>query len=36
MTKFQSGTILTSQVVDCQVHAIEKAIGPLFVYPVTH
>ena len=28
MTKFQAGTILTSQVMDCQVHAIEKAIRP--------
>ena len=28
MTKFQAGTILTSQVMDCQVHAIGKAINP--------
>ena len=34
MTKFQAGTILTSQVMDCQVHAIGKAIRPL--YPVTY
>ena len=35
MTKFQDGTILTSQVMDCQVHAIGKAIRPLFADPVT-
>ena len=34
MTKFQAGTIRTSQVMDCQVHAIGKA-GPLFADPVT-
>ena len=34
MTKFQVGTILTSQVMDCQVHAIGKAIRSL--YPVTY
>ena len=28
MTKFQAGIILTSQVMDCQVHAIRKAINP--------
>ena len=28
MTKFQTGTILTSQVMDCQVHTIGKTIRP--------
>ena len=36
MTKFQAGTILTSQVMDCQVHAIGKAIRPLFADLVTN
>ena len=36
MTKFQASTILASQVVDCQVHAIGKAIRPLFTHPVTY
>ena len=36
MTKFQAGTILTSQVMDCQVHAIGKVIRPLFVDLVTN
>ena len=36
VTKFQAGTILlTSQVMDCQVHAIGKAIRPLFADPIT-
>ena len=32
MTKLQAGTIYTSQGMDCQVHAIGKAIrsGPIF------
>ena len=34
MTKFQDGTIHTSQVMDCQVHAIGKAIRRLFTDPV--
>ena len=28
MTKFQAGIVLTSQVMNCQVHAIGKAINP--------
>ena len=36
MTTFQAGTILTSQVMDCQVHAIGKAIRPLFADLVTN
>ena len=36
MTKFQAGTILTSQVMDCLVHAIGKAISPFFADPVTN
>ena len=36
MTKFQTGTMLTSQVMDSQIHAIEKAIRPLFADPVTY
>ena len=35
VTKFQDGTILTSQVMDCQVYAIGKAIRPLFADLVT-
>ena len=35
MTKFQAGTMHTSQVMDCQVHAIGKAIRPIFADPVT-
>ena len=35
VTKFQAGTMLTSQVMDSQIHAIEKAIRPLFADPVT-
>ena len=34
--KFQTGTMLTSQVMDSQIHAIEKAIRPLFADPVTY
>ena len=30
VSKFQTGTMLTSQVMDSQIHAIEKAIRPLF------
>ena len=36
VTKFQTGTMLTSQVMDSQIHAIEKAIRPLFADPVTN
>ena len=36
MIKFQAGTIHTSQVMDCQVHAIGKAISPLFTDLVTY
>ena len=36
LTKFQTGTMLTSQVMDSQIHAIEKAIRPLFTDPVTN
>ena len=35
MTKFQAGTILTSQVMDCQVHAIGNAIIHLIADLVT-
>jgi len=28
VTKFDSGTVLTSQVMDCQMQAIGKAISP--------
>jgi len=35
VTKFQTGTMLTSQVMDSQIQAIEKAIRPLFADPVT-
>jgi len=35
MTIFQAGTTLTSQVMNFQVHAIRKAIRPLFADQVT-
>ena len=35
MTKFCAGTILTSQVMDCQTRVIGKALRPLFAEPVT-
>ena len=35
MAEFLAGAIHTSQVMDCQVRAIEKAIRPLFTNPVT-
>ena len=35
VTKFQAITMLTHQVMDCQVHAIGKAIQPLFAYLIT-
>jgi len=36
VTKFCAGTILTSQGMDCQTHAIGKAIRPIFAEPVTY
>jgi len=36
VTKFCAGTILTSQVMDCQTRVIGKAIRPLFAEPVTY
>ena len=36
VTKFQTCTMLTSQVMDSQIHAIKKAIRPLFADPVTN
>ena len=36
MTKLQAGNILTSQVMDCQVCGIGKAIRLLFADPVTN
>ena len=36
MTKFQAGTMHTSQVLDCQVYAIGKALRPLFADPLTY
>ena len=35
MKKFQAGTLLLSQVLGCQVHAIGKAIRPTFADTVT-
>ena len=35
MTKFQAGTMLTSQVMDCKIHVIGKATRSLFADPVT-
>ena len=35
MTRFQDGTILTSQAIDCQLHAIGKTIRLLFADSVT-
>ena len=35
MTKFQAATILSSHVMDCQVHAIGKTIRLLFTDLVT-
>ena len=35
-TEFQDGTIITVEVLDCYVHAIGKAIRPLFADPVTN
>jgi len=35
VTKFDFSTVLTSQVMDCQIHAIGKGIRPLFAGPVT-
>ena len=36
LIKFQTGTIFTSQVMCCQVHAIGQAIRLLFADPVTY
>ena len=33
--EFQGDTVLTSEVMNCQVHVIGKAIRPLFADPVT-
>ena len=35
MTKIQAGSTHTSQVTDCQVHAIGRAIRSVFADPVT-
>ena len=35
MTKFQAGSIHTSQVMDCQIHAIGRAIRLVFADLVT-
>ena len=35
MTEFKDGTLITMEVMGCQVHVIGKAIGPLFADPVT-
>jgi len=35
VTKFDVSTILKSQVMDCQIHVIEKAIRSLFADTVT-
>ena len=34
MTECQDGTLITMEVMGYQVHAIGKAIGPLFADPV--
>jgi len=36
MTKFYVSTILTSQVIDSQIHVIRKAIRPLFAARSSH
>jgi len=36
VTKFCVGTLFRSQVMNCQTHAIGKAIRPLFAEPVTN
>jgi len=36
VTKFCAGTVLTSQVMGCQIRAIGKAIRLLFAEPVTN
>ena len=36
MPKFQADSSLTSQVMDCQIFAIEKAIRQVFAEPVTN
>jgi len=34
VTKLHATTMFTSEVMNCQMHAIEKAIRPLFADPV--
>jgi len=36
VTKFQDGIVITTEVMGCQVHAIGKAIRPIFADPVTN
>jgi len=36
VTEFQDGTFITLEVMGCEVHAIGKAIRPLFTDPVTY
>ena len=36
MAEFQDGTLITTEVEGCQVHAIGKAIRPPFADPVTY
>ena len=36
MTKVHAGTVLISQVMNCKIHAIGKAIRTLFVELVTY
>ena len=36
LTEFQDSTVITMEVMGCQVHAIGKAIRPLFADPVTN
>ena len=36
MTKFCNGTLITMEVMGCQVHAIGRAIRPFFTDPVTY
>ena len=36
MTEFLDGTLITMEVMGCQVYAIRKAIRPLFTDPVTY
>jgi len=36
VTEFQDGTVITKEVMGCQVNAIRKAIRPLFADLVTY